>query len=250
MPGEVATIHVVFHSKGFWRGVEKKVFIISDDASKPVRTVTLLGYVRIGTRLDINTVNLGHGVFGEKLRPVSVHVFADAGVDESTPHLVGGSPGLGMLAGKWKPVDAGQAQRCTLSIGEKPITQLPGTYSTAAFVAVGRGVRLPLHILYTVRPVVSCDPPEVVLRWPATGPARAFLNYGGHYVHIDSISSASGYCTARLAGAEPGGAELRISRNSSGRKLKATAIDVLRVEYFFGRGTRHERLSIPVVLER
>ncbi len=249
-PGGSATVYVVFRSRGYWREVEKKVYIFSDDANHPVRTVRIFGYVRTGAQLDARTVNLGAGRFTEELGPKRLHLFADAGVQEGKPHLVGGGPRLSMLAGKWKSVDAGRAQRCTLWIREERITQFPGTYSRTAFVAVGRGVRLPLRVLYTVRPVVSSDPAEVVLGHSATGPARTFLNCRGRHVDIDSISSVSGYCTARLAGAGTPGPELCISRTASGRRLKATEVDVIHVEYALDGGIRREVLSIPVVLER
>lgn len=249
-PGEAATIHVTFRSRGFWRGVEKKIFIISDDDSKPVRTVTLLGYVRIGTKLDANTISLGSGVFGAKLRSRAIHIFADAGVTEGTPHLVGGDHRLVMLPDKWKSVDAGQAQRCTLWVTEKPLTQLPGTYSRKVFVVVGGAARLPLRVIYTIQPIVTCTPAEVTLGKPGQGAARASLRYKGHPVRIDSISSASGYCRAKVLSAGTGRADLRISRGPSGRELKVSAIDVLRVKYDLDGGARRETLPIPVLLER
>ncbi len=115
-------------------------------------------------------------------------------------------------------------------------------------IAVGNKIRLPLRVLYTVRPVVSCNPSEVSVKGDAS--ATVTLNYAGHHVRIGSISSALHYCTAKSIIAVPNGEEIRITRKRSLEELVGDTIDLLCVRYNFNHGARKETLDIPVVLSR
>ena len=250
--GQATTVHVVFHSSGYWRGVQKDVYLVSNDSRKPLQTVVLMGYVRVGTRLDVNTLDLGSGKFGAKLGPKAVHIFADAGLHEGTVRLTGKDTGMKLRGGAWRSVDEGQAQRCTLWIRSGPLKQEPGAYTRKVLVRVGDTVKLPLQVTYVVKPMMFYKPLQVDLR-PGKGPkssALVHLGYAGHRMLIDSISSSFGYCLAKLVATGHKGAELRIVPNSSDKTLRGDALDIVRVTYNFDRGIRRETLNIPVVLTR
>lgn len=247
-PGASAVVSVAFHSAGYWRGVHKEIYLVSNDSRKPFQQLSLFGYVRVGTRLDAKSINLGTGEFKQRLRSRAIHVMADAGMPEGAVRIAGDSYGLTVKTGPWRVIDGGEMQRCLLRVGTGPLESLPGSYVRRVIIAVGNKIRLPLRVLYTVRPVVSCNPSEVSVKGDAS--ATVTLNYAGHHVRIGSISLALHYCTAKSIIAVPNGEEIRITRKRSLEELVGDTIDLLCVRYNFNHGARKETLDIPVVLSR
>ncbi len=162
-PGASALVRVAFHSAGYWRGVHKEIYFVSNDSRRPFQQLSLFGYVRVGTRLDAKSINLGTGEFRQRLRPRIIHILADSGTAEGVVRIAGDSQGLTVKAGPWRTTDGGEMQRCSLRVGTGPLESIPGHYSQRAIIVVGDKIRLPLRILYLVKPVVSSRPAEV---WP------------------------------------------------------------------------------------
>jgi hypothetical protein len=96
-PGASALVSVAFHSAGYWRGVHKEIYFVSNDSSRPFQQLSLFGYVRVGTRLEAKSINLGTGEFEQRLRPKIVHVLADAGTPAGAVRFAGVSQGLTAL---------------------------------------------------------------------------------------------------------------------------------------------------------
>lgn len=247
-PEASALVSVAFHSAGYWRGVHKEIYFVSNDSSRPFQQLSLFGYVRVGIRLDVKSVNLGTGEFEQRLRPKVIHVLADAGMPVGDPRFAGDDRGLTVQAGPWRTIDSGEMQQCSLRVGTGPLESQPGSYTRRVILEVGAKIRLPLRVLYTVEPVVSSRPAEIPLDGEDNASATAILDFDGHHIRIDSMKSLFGYCTARSIGVPPDGTEIRITRQRSAGELAGGAIDILRVRYRLDHGARRETLSIPVVL--
>jgi Protein of unknown function (DUF1573) len=244
-PGESTLIHVIFNSSGYWREIQKRVLIISDDSDQAVKTVYLIGYVKIGVHSNTQWLDMGHGKFGQLLAPQNVIIYADSDFPSTRVDLTGDISGFTWNVTNWHPDQ--EAQSCTLNIALMPITQEPGTYTRNLQIQVG-AKQMSLTIVYQVQPTISCTPAIVSIPLHQTNNADGLvtLNYGSQRINIDSISTSFNTCGVKMLSDSTDEARINIIPTVAEIKKATDDFDIVHVNYELAANGHKETLNIPV----
>jgi Protein of unknown function (DUF1573) len=244
-PGESTWIHINFNSSGYWRGIEKRVFIVSDDNNESMKTVYLTGYVKIGVHAATQWEDMGQAKFGQALVPQKLVIYADPDFPHTKVELTGDITGLTWKVSDWHPDQ--EAQSCTLSIGSKLITELPGTYARNLQIQVG-AKQIPLTVVYQVLPSISATPAivSIPLNTKIDTDAVVTLNYDSQKVKIETISTSFSTCGVKILSDSIDEAQIIILPTAAEVKKAVDDFDIVHVNYELAASGYKETLNIPV----
>jgi len=246
-PGGKSVITIRFDATGFMGPVRRQVLVATDESPKGGLAIPVAARVRVGLRAAANQVFLGSGR-GDQILRGAVEMLRDPDMDVDVMRVTGLPPDADAIVGDWSI--ASDICACRIEFRVPVAEHEVGLHTCQSTIWTSDGHRFPLEVRYEVLPLVSADPPTVVLSAPHGPQSKSSILLkwsSGNSVEFQRLTALNGTFIASIVAHEPSQCHVEILPTK--RELGVSPeFDVLQIIYRTGGDDRQEEVNIPIIL--